>query len=142
MKFKKSFRKKHINNCQLNYSSICFGSYGLRALDDFNLTITQLSSVIRIVKRIVRKKHFLIIRATPYLELTRKPRDVRMGRGKGNPSLKIFPVKRGDILFEVRSGFAMNKILYAFKQAALKLPINSIILKKNGSYTEYISSSW
>jgi len=141
MKFKKNFRKRHIHKCRLNYSSVCFGSYGLRALDDFNLTTKQLSSVVRVVKRIVRKKHFLIIRTTPYLELTRKPRDVRMGRGKGNPSLKIFPVRRGDILFEVRSGFAMNKILYAFKQASLKLPVNSIVLKKNGSYTEYISSS-
>jgi large subunit ribosomal protein L16 len=141
MKFKKNFRKRHIHNCQLNYSSICFGSYGLRALDDFNLTTTQLSSIVRIVKRIVRKKNFLIIRAIPYLELTRKPRDVRMGRGKGNPLLKVCPVRRGDILFEVRSGFAINKILYAFKQASLKLPVNSIILKKNGSNTEYISSS-
>jgi len=141
LKFKKNFRKRHVHNCQLNHSSICSGSYALRVLDDFNLTTIQLSSIIRAIKRIVRKKHFLIVRAIPYLDLTRKPRDVRMGRGKGSPSLKVFPVRRGDILFEVKSGFALNKILRAFKAAALKLPVNSIILKKNGPYTEYISSS-
>lgn len=141
MKFKKNFRKRHIHNCQLNYSAICFGSYALRALDDFNLTTIQLSSIVRAVKRVVRKKHFLIVRAIPYLDLTRKPRDVRMGRGKGSPSLKVFPVRRGDILFEVKSGFVLHKILRAFRAAALKLPVNSIVLKKNGPYTEYISSS-
>lgn len=141
MKFKKYFRKKHINRCQINYSSICSGIYALRALEDFNLQVTQLSAIIRAIKRIVRKKHFLIVRAIPYLELTRKPRDVRMGRGKGNPALKVFPVRRGDILFEVKGDFNMHKIMTAFKVASLKLPVNSIILKKNGSITEYLQSS-
>lgn len=141
MKYRKYFKIKYKNNNALQYDSIHFGSVALKSLSQVNLTLEQLTAAVKSIKRIIKKKNFLVIRALPFWNLTRKPRDVRMGRGKGNPALKVFPVKAGKIVFEVR-GVEENLAERAFKSSSLRLPFPTKIVKKYDKRTDSIKSSW
>ena len=141
MLFKKYFKIKYKNNKMNQYDSIHFGEWGLKSLGNCNLTTEQLSATIKSIKRVIKKKNFLIIKALPFWSLTRKPRDVRMGRGKGNPTLKIFPLRAGKIIFEFK---AVNEelVLRALKTSSLRLPVKTIIVKKYDKRTDCIKGSW
>jgi ribosomal protein L16/L10AE len=66
MKFKKYFKIKYKNNNVFEHDKIHFGDFGLKSLGNCNLTSEQLSSAIKSIKRIIKKKNFLIIKATPF----------------------------------------------------------------------------
>ncbi len=72
--------------------------------------------------------------------LTRKARDVRMGRGKGSPAVKIYPLKAGKIIFEFKN---VNEtlLLRALKSSSLRLPVPTKIIKKYDKRTDCIKSS-
>jgi large subunit ribosomal protein L16 len=72
--------------------------------------------------------------------LTRKPRDVRMGRGKGSPALKVYPLRAGKIIFEFK-GVKRDLVLRALKTSTLRLPIQTIIVKKYDKRTDNFKSS-
>jgi large subunit ribosomal protein L16 len=72
--------------------------------------------------------------------LTRKPRDVRMGRGKGSPSLKVYPLKAGKIIFEIK-GISKGPVIRALQSSALRLPVSTTIVKKYDQRTDNIKSS-
>lgn len=141
MKFKKYFKIKHKGNNINQHDSIYFGSIGLKALGSCNLTLEQVNSSIKSIKRVIKKKNFLIVKALPFWSLTRKPRDVRMGRGKGNPSVNVFPLKAGKIIFEVKN-VNENLAYKAFNSCSLRLPILTKIVKKNDKCTNSIKGSW
>lgn len=71
--------------------------------------------------------------------MTRKPRDVRMGRGKGSVALKVFPLKAGKIIFELR-GIDDTMALKAFAFCSLRLPVLTRIVKKNDKRTDSIKN--
>lgn len=141
MKFKKYFKIKYKNNKINQYDSIHFGEWGLKSLGNCNLTTEQLSATIKSIKRVIKKKNFLIIKALPFWSLTRKPRDVRMGRGKGSPTLKVYPLRAGKIIFEFK-GVSEELVLRGLKTSALRLPVQTIIVKKYDKRTDCIKSSW
>jgi ribosomal protein L16/L10AE len=66
MKFKKYFKIKYKNNKINQYDSIHFGEWGLKSLENCNLTTEQLSATVKSIKRVIRKKNFLIIKALPF----------------------------------------------------------------------------
>jgi large subunit ribosomal protein L16 len=135
MKYKKYFKIKYGNNNIFQYDIVHFGSLGLKAMCNCNLTPEQLNASLRAMKRIIRKKNSLVIKALPFWNLTRKPRDVRMGRGKGTPAVKVFPLKAGKVIFEVKSvEEAIAK--RAFKAAARRLPFKVKIIKKYDKRTD------
>ena len=140
MRFKKFFKIKYKKNNILQHDSLYFGNLGLKALENCNLTTEQLSASIKSLKRIIKKKNFLIIRVSPFWMLTRKPRDVRMGRGKGNPTLKVYPLKAGKIIFEFK-GVSEKLVLRSTKPSSLRLPVKSIIVKKYDKRTDCVKSS-
>jgi large subunit ribosomal protein L16 len=72
--------------------------------------------------------------------LTRKPRDVRMGRGKGSPTVKVYPLKAGKIIFEFKN---VNEtlLLRALKSSSLRLPVPTKIIKKYDKRTDCIKGS-
>lgn len=141
MLFKKYFKIKYKNNKVNQYDSIHFGEWGLKSLGNCNLTAEQLSATIKSIKRVIKKKNFLIVKALPFWSLTRKPRDVRMGRGKGNPTLKVFPLRAGKIIFEFK---AVNEelVLRALKTSSLRLPVKTIVVKRYDKRTDCIKGSW
>ena len=141
MKFRKYFKIKYKgNNCK-QYNSLLIGNIGLKALSHSNITSEQISSVIKSLKRTIKKKNFLVVHTMPFWSLTQKPRDVRMGRGKGTPALKIFPLKAGKIILELKN--VDNDIAKrALKFASLKLPVLSYITKCYDKCPNSIKSSW
>lgn len=140
MKYKKYFKLKYNNN-YFYYDSIYSGSFALKAKSRVNLTANHLNSAIKNIKRIIKKKNFLIIRCNPFWSLTQKPRDVRMGRGKGSPALKIFPVKSGSILFEIK-GVEERLVNKALKYCILRLPTKCIMVKKYDKRTDSFKGCW
>jgi large subunit ribosomal protein L16 len=137
MKFRKYFRIRYEESTALR-GSLRSGLFGLKILQKFNLTNEQLTATVRSVKRIIRRKNFLIINTLPFWSVTRKPRDVRMGRGKGNPVLKVYPLKAGTIIFETRGGVPDDLIIRAFHFCSLRLPVFTRIVKKYDKRTDSI----
>lgn len=125
----------------LQYDQIHFGSVALKSLKNYNLTNGQLISAVKSIKRIIKKKNFLIIKTIPFWSLTQKPRDVRMGRGKGNPTLKVFPLKAGKIIFEIK-GVDESIVEKAFKYSSIRLPFLTKVVKKYDKRTDSIKGSW
>ncbi len=66
MKYRKYFKIKYKNNNALQYDSIHFGSVALKSLSQVNLTLEQLTAAVKSIKRIIKKKNFLVIRALPF----------------------------------------------------------------------------
>lgn len=128
-KFKKPFRFKKFKQIKI-YSKLIKGYYALQVLENFYLKKEHLISVIKIIKHILRKKNILILRVTFNYIFTKKPIDVRMGRGKGNMAYKIGILKKGSLLIELKSG-NKYKVYKALKKAALKLPVKTHVIKKN-----------
>jgi large subunit ribosomal protein L16 len=139
MKFKKYFKIKYSTN-STQYDKIHFGSLALRSLESCNLTLEQLNSAIKSIKRVIKKKNFLIVKALPFWSVTRKPRDVRMGRGKGSPALKIFPLRSGKILFEFKD-VDESLLIKALKSSSIRLPIKTAIIKKHDKRSDSIKGS-
>ena len=117
------------------------GEIGLKSLSHVNLEVSQMASLIKSLKRVIKKKNFLIVHALPYWSVTRKPRDVRMGRGKGTPSLKVFPVRAGKIVLEIKN--TDEKLAKrALKVSLNRFPAKVLIVKRDDKCTNSIESCW
>jgi large subunit ribosomal protein L16 len=71
--------------------------------------------------------------------LSRKPRDVIMWRGKGNPTKNVYPLRAGKIILEIK-GVSDNIVLRALKSSALRLPVPTLVVKKYDKRTDSIKS--
>jgi large subunit ribosomal protein L16 len=110
-------------------STICFGSFGLKALEEFWLSSQQIEAARRAIARILQKEGKVWMRVFPDKPITRKPPEVTMGGGKGNVEYYVCPVKPGKILFEI-DGVSQEKAEEAFRLASSKLPIKTLVVKK------------
>jgi large subunit ribosomal protein L16 len=104
--------------------SIAFGSYGLKALDEHWLTDRQIEAARQALTRHMKREGNVWIRIFPDKPITRKPLEVRMGKGKGNLEFWAAVVKPGRILFEV-DGVDEKTAKEALFLAAGKLPIKT-----------------
>ena len=105
-------------------SNIDFGDFGLAAVDAGRLTSRQIEASRIAISRSVKRGGKLWIRIFPDVPITKKPAEVRMGKGKGSPELWVAPVKPGRILFEM-NGVTQDQAKEAFRLAAHKLPIRT-----------------
>jgi len=103
-------------------TTIAFGSFGLKALDSVWLTNRQIESARQALTRHMKREGNVWIRIFPDKPITKKPAEVRMGKGKGNPEYWAAVVQPGRILFEA-DGVPMQTAKEAFELAAQKLPI-------------------
>lgn len=103
-------------------TSIAFGSFGLKALDNVWLTDRQIEAARQAMTRAMKREGNVWIRVFPDKPITRKPAEVRMGKGKGNLEFWAAVVKPGRILFEA-DGVTEATAREAFDLAAQKLPI-------------------
>ncbi|WMC20163.1 MAG: 50S ribosomal protein L16 [Enterobacteriaceae bacterium PSpyr] len=114
-------------------NNIKFGIFGLKSIEHGRLTSKQIESARRSIKRIIRKQGKVWICIFPDKPITKKPLEVRMGKGKGNVEFWVSLIKPGTILYEIN--VISEKIAReAFKQASNKLPIKTIFLKKREIY--------
>ena len=105
-------------------SSIAFGSFALKALEPIWLTNRQIEAVRQAMTRAMKREGNVWIRIFPDKPVTRKPLEVRMGKGKGNPEFWAAVVEPGRILFEA-DGVSLQVAKDALELAAQKLPIKT-----------------
>ena len=105
-------------------TTIAFGSYGLKALEQHWLTDRQIEAARQALTRHMKREGNVWIRVFPDKPITRKPLEVRMGKGKGNPEFWAAVVEPGRILFEC-DGVTEQIAQEAMLLAAQKLPIKT-----------------
>jgi large subunit ribosomal protein L16 len=105
-------------------TEISFGSYGLKSLETHYITARQIEACRITISRAMRREGNMWIRIFPNKPITKKPAEVRMGKGKGNPEYWAAPVKPGHILFEV-DGVPETVAREALRLAANKLPVKT-----------------
>jgi large subunit ribosomal protein L16 len=112
-------------------AEIAFGSYGIKALQFGWITGRQIEAARQAVTRYMKREGQIWIRIFPDKPLTKKPAEVRMGKGKGAPELFVAAVKPGRILFEAE-GVPLEIAKEALRLAAQKLPITTkFILRRD-----------
>jgi len=104
--------------------TISFGTFGLKALDSVWLTNRQIESARQALTRHMKREGNVWIRIFPDKPITKKPAEVRMGKGKGNPEYWAAVVQPGRIIFEA-DGVSLQVAKEAFELAAQKLPIQT-----------------
>ncbi len=101
---------------------LAFGSFGIKALDESWVTSRQIEAARIAITRFMKREGQVWIRIFPDKPITKKPAEVRMGKGKGAPEYWVAPVKRGRMLFEAE-GVPLEVAKEALRLAAQKLPI-------------------
>jgi large subunit ribosomal protein L16 len=122
-KFRKQ-QKGRIREVAKRGNSISFGSFALKAMEPIWLNNRQIESARQAMTRAMKREGSVWIRIFPDKIITRKPAEVRMGKGKGNPEFWAAVVEPGRILFEV-DGVTEEVAKEAMELAAQKLPIKT-----------------
>jgi len=105
-------------------SSLSFGEYGLQALEPCWMTARQIEAGRIAITRHMKRRGKLWIRVFPWKPVTKKPTEVRMGKGKGDPDFWVDVIKPGRILYELE-GVPENIAKEAMRLAERKLPIKT-----------------
>jgi large subunit ribosomal protein L16 len=134
-KFRKAFKGRISGNAK-GGTDLNFGAYGLKALEPERITARQIEAARRAITRHIRRQGRLWIRIFPDVPVSKKPAEVRQGKGKGSPEYWAARVKPGRILFEL-DGVPGALARVAFERAAEKLPIKTKVIARLGeSLTE------
>ena len=128
-KYRKQFKGRIHGNSKGNYE-LNFGSYGLKAVQPERITSRQIESARKAITRQLKRAGRLWIRIFPDVPVSKKPAEVRMGKGKGNNEYWVCRVKPGRIMFEV-DGVSIEEAKKAMALASAKLPIKSKFVTRN-----------
>ncbi|UAY53986.1 50S ribosomal protein L16 [Arachidicoccus terrestris] len=115
-------QKGRIRNVAKRGTTISFGSYALKAVEPIWLNNRQIEAARQAMTRAMKREGNVWIRIFPDKPITKKPAEVRMGKGKGNPEYWAAVVEPGRIIFEC-DGVSQEIAQHAMKLAAAKLPI-------------------
>jgi large subunit ribosomal protein L16 len=108
---------------------VAFGDYGLQSQDNNDITSRQIEASRQAMTRHIKRGGKIWIRIFPHTPRTRKPQDVKMGSGKGNPEFFVAKVKAGTVLFEMK-GVDESVAREAMRLAAHKLPVKTKFIMK------------
>jgi large subunit ribosomal protein L16 len=127
-KFRKQYKGK---NRGLAYrgSRVSFGEIGLKTVDRGRLTSRQIESARRVITRYIKKGGKLWIRVFPDKPITKKPLEVRMGKGKGSVEYWVALVQPGKVLYEM-DGVPHDIATQALSLAGSKLPVRTVVVKR------------
>ena len=123
---RRKYRKEHKGRntgMAVRGSSDAFGSYGLKAITRGRLTSRQIESARRAMTRHIKRGGRIWIRIFPDKPVTKKPAEVRMGKGKGSVEFYVAEIKPGKVLYEM-DGVDEGLAKQAFRLAAAKLPLS------------------
>lgn len=111
-------------------ATVAFGEYGLKSTDRGRLTARQIEAARRAMTRHIKRGGRIWIRVFPDKPISKKPAEVRMGNGKGNPEYYVAEIQPGKVLYEMDG---VNEALAreAFKLAAAKLPLRTIFVTRH-----------
>lgn len=130
-KFRKTCKGNKGKVRKITYSG-CYmdkGTFGLKALSPGRVTAAQIEAMRVVIKRTMKKEGKFFIRIFPHKSLTKKPAEVRMGKGKGNPEIWVSLVEPGRILFELE-GVSEEVAKEAFRLAAGKINIETKFIRR------------
>lgn len=120
-------RKGKIRGVATSGNYIAFGDYALQAQGNERITSRQIESARQAMTRYIKRGGKIWIRIFPHTPVSRKPQDVKMGSGKGNPEFFVAKVRPGTIMFEMQ-GVAEPVAREAMRLAAHKLPVKTKFL--------------
>lgn len=132
-KFRKQQKMRNRGNASRG-AQIAFGSFGIKSLENAQLTARQIEAARVALTRFMKREGQSWIRVFPDKPVTRKPAEVRMGKGKGAPEYWVAIVKPGTIMFEV-TGVPLAVAQEGIALAAQKLPVSTKFVVKP-DYTE------
>ena len=127
-KYRKQF-KGRIHGQATSGTDLTFGSHGLKSLEPERVTARQIEAARRAITRHMKRAGRIWIRVFPDVPVSKKPTEVRMGKGKGTPELWVCRVKPGRIMFEV-DGVAPELAKEALRLGAAKLPIRTRFVQR------------
>src|SRR5210317_372768 len=110
-------------------NTVAFGDFGLKSIDRGRLTARQIESARRAINRHVKRGGRIWIRVFPDKPISKKPLEVRMGKGKGNPEYWVALVQPGTMLYEIE-GVPESLAREAFRLASAKLPVQTSFAKR------------
>jgi large subunit ribosomal protein L16 len=109
--------------------TVSFGEYGLRAIGRGRFTARQIEAARRAISRCMKRAGKLWVKVFPDKPITKKPLEVRQGKGKGAVDCWVDEVKPGRVLFEL-DGVSEEVAKQAFALAAAKLPFKAVFVKR------------
>ncbi len=127
-KFRKQMKGRNRGLSQRG-STVSFGEYGLKAMDRGRLTARQIEAARRALTRHVKRGGKIWIRVFPDKPVTKKPLEVRQGKGKGSVEYWVAQIQPGKIIFEIE-GVSEELAQEAFDLAAAKLPFATKFAKR------------
>ncbi len=127
-KFRKQMKGRN-RGLALAGSKVSFGEFGLKATDRGRLTARQIESARRAINRYVRRGGKIWIRIFPDKPISKKPLEVRQGKGKGNVEYWVAQIQPGKVLYEIE-GVTEEIAREAFRLAAAKLPMKTTFVSR------------
>ncbi len=128
MKYRKVRKGKNAGSATRG-QYIAFGDYGLQSQTNNDITSRQIEASRQAMTRHIKRGGKIWIRIFPHTPRTRKPADVKMGSGKGNPEFYVAKVKAGTVLFEMK-GVDEATAREAMRLAAHKLPVQTKFISR------------
>ena len=110
-------------------NQIAFGSYALQSQSMERITARQIEAARQAMTRYIKRGGKIWIRIFPHTPVTKKPQDVKMGSGKGNPEYFAAKVKAGTVMFEMK-GVSEEVAREAMRLAAHKLPVKTKFIRR------------
>jgi large subunit ribosomal protein L16 len=126
--YRKQF-KGRIHGQATSGAELTFGSFGLKALEPERVTARQIEAARRAITRHMKRAGRVWIRIFPDVPVSKKPTEVRMGKGKGTPEYWVARVKPGRIMFEL-DGVPVDLAREALRLGAAKLPIRTRFVQR------------
>ena len=122
-------RKGKNNGVATRCNTVAFGDFGLMSLDNERITSRQIEAARQAITRYVKRGGKIWIRIFPHTPVSKKPLDVKMGSGKGEPQFYVAKVKAGTVMFEI-ADVTDEQAREALRLASHKLPVKCKIIKK------------
>ncbi len=127
-------QKGRMKGCAGRGNDLAFGSFGIKSLQSMWITGSQIEAARIAVTRYMQRQGQVWVRIFPDKPITKKPAEVRMGKGKGNPEGFVAPVTPGRILFEIE-GVSFEVAKEALRLAAQKLPVTTkFVVRRDFDY--------
>ncbi|MHB0887765.1 50S ribosomal protein L16 [Acidithiobacillus sp.] len=126
------FRKQHKGRNRgvaSRGNKVSFGEFGLKAITRGRITARQLEAARRAISRHVKRGGRMWIRIFPDKPISKKPAEVRMGKGKGNPEYWVALIQPGKVLYEME-GVTEDVAREAFALGAAKLPVQTVFVSR------------
>ena len=127
-KFRKQFKGRN-RGLAMTGSKVSFGEYGLKAVERGKMTARQIEAARRAMTRYIKRGGKIWIRVFPDVPVSKKPLEVRMGKGKGNVEYWVCKIQPGRVLYEME-GVSETIAREAFRLAAAKLPFKTTFVSR------------